>query len=397
MGVFEIIGDSKELEDDFANLARLASTEAYEDVRLLLAKLVRKYRGRRPDFAERINQTLRTTQTRSAGASILRRGMHPDSNKSRSDIPIDADSQIPLIRIFDDIRGLEAPLLPAKLLEQIHSIVRERREREKLATHGIRPTRSAILVGPPGVGKTLSARWIANQIGKPLWVLDLTSVMSSLLGKTGNNLRAVFDYAKKHEAVLLLDEIDAIAKRRSDESDVGELKRLVSSILQEVDVWPDSSLLLAATNHPELVDTALWRRFDTILTFEKSDPTTIEAAVRRFLGSDASAFSPVIQLLAKSLHGSSLSDVERSVTALRRNAALNETDPSLVVMEMAAQHVEKLDKTARQQLAVELARANVLSHNKIMTLTGVARDTIRKHAGPSPIKGRGRKKGGRHG
>lgn len=127
------------------------------------------------------------------------------------------------------------------------------------------------------MGKTLSARYIAAQIDKPLWVLDLTTVMSSLLGKTGNNLRAVFDHAKQNEAVLLLDEIDLIAKRRSDESDVGELKRLVTAILQEVDNWPDTGLLLAATNHPELIDPALWRRFDAILRFEVSDRPATEA------------------------------------------------------------------------------------------------------------------------
>jgi hypothetical protein len=96
-------------------------------------------------------------------------------------------------------------------------------------------------------------------------VLDLIVVMSSYLGKTGNNLRSALDHAKANEAILLLDEIDAIAKRRSDESDVGELKRLVTVMLQEVDDWPDTDLLLAATNHPELVDPALWRRFDAEL------------------------------------------------------------------------------------------------------------------------------------
>lgn len=389
MATKKTIDECSELEDDFANLVRLSAQESLEDVRLLLAKLVRKYRTRRPQFAERINQALRLTQTRSAGASILRRGLQHDAGTA---FPVDADSQMSLIRIFDDLAGLDAPLLRPELLTQVQRIIRERRERAKLAAHGVRPTRSAILVGPPGVGKTLSARWIASQIGKPLWVLDLTTVMSSLLGKTGNNLRMVFDHAKANEAVLLLDEIDSIAKRRSDESDVGELKRLVTAILQEVDAWPDTGLLLAATNHPELVDPALWRRFDAILAFDMSDPATIEIAVRRFLGADVQAFEPVVSLLAASLQGNSLSDVERAVTALRRNAVLECSEPTQAVVAMAAQHVERLDKAARLGLAVELARAKALSHNKIMELTGVARDTIRKYAGPSPIKGRSGRK-----
>lgn len=380
----------KELEEDFATLSRLAAGESIEDVRLLLAKLVRKYRARRPEFAERINQALRSTHTRSASSAILRRGTQQDGGIGQ--LPVDADSRMSLIRVFDDLKSLDAPLLPPELLKKVQSVIRERRERAKLAAHGIRPTRSAILVGPPGVGKTLSARWIAAQIGKPLWVLDLTTVMSSLLGKTGNNLRAVFDHARANEAVLLLDEIDAIAKRRSDESDVGELKRLVTAILQEVDAWPDTGLLLAATNHPELVDPALWRRFDAILTFSDSDPHIVELAVRRFLGSDAKAFEPFVRLLAASFHGSSLSDVERSITTLRRNAVLDCTDPAEVAIGMAAQFVERLDKASRLELAVELARSGSVSHNQIKTMTGVSRDTIRKYAGPSPIKGRGGRK-----
>jgi ATPase family associated with various cellular activities (AAA) len=376
-----------EVEQDFANLVRLATMESYDDVRMLLAKLVRKYRTRRPEFAELINQSLRASQTRSAGASILRRNLPPKNNET--DLPVDADSRMSLIRVFDDLQGLDGPLLPPDLFRQIESLVRERRERARLIVRGIRPTRSAILVGPPGVGKTLSARWIAAQIGKPLWVLDLTTVMSSLLGKTGNNLRMVFDHAKANEAILLLDEIDAIAKRRSDESDVGELKRLVTAILQEVDSWPDSGLLLAATNHPELVDPALWRRFGAILHFGFTDPATIEIAVRRFLGSDGQLFEPVIALLAASLHGSSMSEVERAVQALRREVILDGGDPNVVVASMATKHVERLDKPTRLKLAIELARAGLLSHNKIMSLTGIARDTIRKYAGPSPIKGRG--------
>lgn len=379
------------LEDDFANLMKLAADGAVDDVRLLLAKLVRKYRSRRPAFAERINDALRTTQARAAGTSILRRSI-PMAEATSTALPVDTDSRMSLIRVFDDLHGLEEPLLPPHLQRQIHGVVRERLERDKLSAHGIRPTRSAILVGPPGVGKTLSARWIAAQIGKPLWVLDLTTVMSSLLGKTGNNLRLVFDHARANEAVLLLDEIDAIAKRRSDESDVGELKRLVTAILQEVDAWPDTGLLLAATNHPELVDPALWRRFDVILTFGQADASSIERAILRFLGHTAPAYEAFVPLLASALQGQSLSDVERAISALRRSAVLNNLAPAELVVAMAAHYVPQMDKAARRALAVELARTNAMSHNKIMALTGVARDTIRKYAGPSPIKGRGRQK-----
>jgi hypothetical protein len=386
----ETIDEIEELEIDLVNLARLSSQGADEDVRLLLAKLVRKYRVTRPDLASQLDLTLKASSTRSHGPTVLRRGV---VMAEPSNMPVDADSRQSLIRVFDDLGGMSAPLLPDGLFLQLQSLVRERQERERLAAHGIKPTRSAILVGPPGVGKTLSARWIANQLGKPLWVLDLTTVMSSLLGKTGSNLRAVFDHAKQNQAVLLLDEIDAIAKRRSDESDVGELKRLVSAILQEVDAWPDSGLLLAATNHPELIDPALWRRFDAVLTFNAPQKAVLAAAVRRFLGADLNAFESWVDVLTTSIHGMSLSEVERSINALRRYAVLESANPAQAVIELAIKGAPNLDKPARQQLAVQLARSGSLSHNKITSLTGVSRDTIRKYAGPSPIKGRGPKKG----
>src|SRR5690606_8419204 len=109
--------------------------------------------------------------------------------------------------------------------EQLSQLIQERQQTEKLTALGLSPTRSAIFVGPPGVGKTLTARWLATQLRVPLYVLDLTAVMSSLLGKSGSNLRAAIDFAKCTPCVLVLDEIDAIANRRSDEADVGELKR----------------------------------------------------------------------------------------------------------------------------------------------------------------------------
>ncbi|WP_281810489.1 ATP-binding protein [Limnohabitans sp. MORI2] len=383
------IDDFSEIETDLANLARLSSSGANEDVRLLVAKLVRKYRTLRPALAEQLDSTLKASRTRSHGPAVLRRSMAVSDSSA---MPMDADSRQSLIRVFDDLDGISEPLLPDALFAHVQSLIRERRERDRLAAHGIRPTRSAILVGPPGVGKTLSARWIANQLGKPLWVLDLTTVMSSLLGKTGSNLRAVFDHAKQNQAVLLLDEIDAIAKRRSDESDVGELKRLVTAILQEVDAWPDSGLLLAATNHPELIDPALWRRFDAVLTFETPQGNVLATAVRRFLGADIALFEKWVDLLASSVYGMSLSDVERSINALRRYTVLENASPAHAVIEMAIKGLPSLDKSSRQKLAIELARLEALSHNKIMELTGVSRDTIRKYAGPSPIKGRGIKK-----
>ena len=376
----------EEISSDFATLARLASAQSYDDVRLLLARLVRKYRHQLPELSARLDQSLKVSQTRSAGGSALRREMSPEPPP-----PTDADSRFALIKVFDDLQGMEAPLLPKALDVQVEAIVQERQQRDALLARGISPTRSAILVGAPGLGKTLSARWIACRLGKPLWVLDLTAVMSSLLGKTGSNVRQALDHAKASSAVLLLDEVDAIAKRRNDDSDIGELKRLVTVILQEVDQWPDTSLLLAATNHPELVDPALWRRFDAVLTFNPPEASTTAIAVRRFMGPDLPALESWIETLAAGLQGRSLSDVERAVMSLRRAHALHHMSVEELVRQVVGDGAQTLTKGQRLELAVQMARTGQHSHQEINRLTGVARDTIRKHAGPSPRRGRGMK------
>lgn len=384
-----VVDDLGEVEKDFASLARLAASDSLEDTRLLLARLVRKYRQQRPELAALLDQSLKASQTRSVGNNVLRRGISPPAGEAN--LPVDGDSRLALIRVFDDRKGLAAPILPPNVQDAIGAIIRERKESSRLAAHGISPTRSAILVGPPGVGKTLSARWIASALDKPLWVLDLTAVMSSLLGKTGNNLRAALDHAKTHGAVLLLDEIDALAKRRSDESDIGELKRLVTVMLQEVDQWPDSGLLLAATNHPELVDPALWRRFDLVLKFDAPDAAAIAMAIERFLGEDLKVFAPWLDVLAAGMQGQSLSDVERSINTLRRGHVLQTASAEKLISGAIGQRQESLSKAERLQLAIELAKAGQHTHVQISQMTGVARDTIRKHAGPSPRQGRGHK------
>ena len=166
----------------------------------------------------------------------------------------------------------------------MRQLLDERGAEDKLASLGLAPTRSLLLTGAPGVGKTLTARWIARELNRPLLLLDLSAVMSSFLGRTGNNLRYVLDYAKSVPCVLLLDELDALAKRRDDTIEVGELKRLVTVLLQELDDWPPTGLLVAATNHPDLLDPAIWRRFDLTIEIPLPQDELIEKAIVAQLG-----------------------------------------------------------------------------------------------------------------
>jgi len=151
---------------------------------------------------------------------------------------------------------------------QISRVFEEQRQRLKLAEHGYRPKSRLLLWGAPGCGKTLCARYIAQQLGLPLGVLRLSAAVSFYLGETSSRIQQAFDTAESVPMVLFLDEIDAIAKNRDDSNDIGELKRVVNSLLQAMDAFQNPhSLLVAASNHQYLLDDAAWRRFDAIIHF----------------------------------------------------------------------------------------------------------------------------------
>ena len=365
----------KKIQLDFAQLIRLALTEQPEDVRLFVARLVRKYRNTDPELAEQMDLYLRAKAPRSN--TTMRK--ITQSTMPIPALPIDDESRLSLLKFFKDEVGNEQPLLSLDVEETLNQLIHERHQVKRLLSMGLNPTRSAIFVGPPGVGKTITARWLASKLGMPLYVLDLTAVMSSLLGRSGSNLRAALDFSKRGPCVLLLDEIDAIAKRRSDDADVGELKRLVTVILQEVDEWPATGLLLAATNHPELIDPALWRRFDLVINFKAPEIETIKQAIKRFLGSDYAIFARWIDILAFVFNGESFSDIERDLNRFRRAIALGTASDADLIEEFIKSRTLVLKRQERINLATMLTQQTRLSQHAISDITGVSRDTIRKY------------------
>jgi hypothetical protein len=369
------MGDLVGIKADLAQVVRLALAEQTEDVRLFAARLVRKYRATEPELAEQVDLFLRAKPHRS-GAPLRKAASPPRTDQV---LPVDDESRLSLLKVFKDPPSREPPLLSTELEGSLGQLIQERKQAPRLAVLGLNPTRSAIFVGQPGVGKTLTARWLAAQLGVPLYVLDLTAVMSSLLGRSGSNLRAALDFAKRSPCVLLLDEIDAIAKRRSDDADVGELKRLVTVILQEVDEWPATGLLLAATNHPELIDPALWRRFDLIVEFKVPDAAAVKEAIERFLGPDFALFGRWIDILTFAFHGHSFSDIEREIQRFRRAVALGTAPDADLIEEFIKARALSLDRQGRIDMAVLLAKQTRLSQHSISDITGVSRDTIRKY------------------
>lgn len=365
-----------EVQTDLAQVIRLALAEQTEDVRLFVARLVRKYRNTDQELAEQMDLYLRAKIPRTSAP--MRKAAQPAMPVQV--LPVDDESRLSLLKVFKDAPNREQPLLSVDLEETLSQLIQERRQTERLASMGLSPARSAIFVGPPGVGKTLTARWLAAQLGVPLYVLDLTAVMSSLLGRSGSNLRTALDFAKRIPCVLLLDEIDAVAKRRSDDTDVGELKRLVTVILQEVEEWPATGLLLAATNHPELIDPALWRRFDLVIDFKTPEMSAVKVAIKRFLGPDYALFGCWIDILTFAFNGESFSDIERDLQRFRRAVALGTASDADLIEEFIKSRALVLGRQARINLAVLLVKQTRLSQHTVSDITGVSRDTIRKYA-----------------
>lgn len=356
------------VDNDFVQLARLALSGAKDDVHLFLRRMAKRHRSRHPKLAEGVLELLRHSPTR----------VSPLRKEGVVAVPVDSDSRLQLLRIEQSPQPEVEPVFSSVVAAELGTLVRERKEFGRLHTAGLDPTRTVLFTGEPGVGKTLAARWLAREIGAPLLILDLSAVMSSFLGRTGNNVRQVIEYAKGMECVLLLDELDAIAKRRDDVTEIGELKRLVTVLLQEIDGWPPEGLIVAATNHASLLDPAVWRRFERVVKFPMPDRGGLEMAIRRFLASDADAVVGLERALAVGLQGLSYSDVERLVVGARRTSAVDGLPLRDRLVSMLGERVKGLPKKDRVELAVQLVAGGGVSQRDAHELTGVSRDTIRK-------------------
>lgn len=258
-------------------------------------------------------------------ASLARRKGTPLQTSGAQDmLPVDGVSRLPLID--EEPWPTKPVILNAAVQATITRFIDDVRNAQILLEKGLLTRFGLMLSGPPGTGKTLLAGHIAAQLGRPFFVVRLDSLISSRLGETAKNIRQIFDFAPAKRAVLLLDEIDAIAKMRDDKQELGELKRVVNTVIQGLDSLDDQAVVIAATNHSQLLDPAIWRRFPYQADIGLPGIEARESLWLHFLYEDNPAWEKRAAVFSRISDGFSGADIENLALATRRLSALNDIE-----------------------------------------------------------------------
>lgn len=244
-------------------------------------------------------------------------------------LPVDAESRFPLIERVN-LKALSEPpvVLAQDQWDTVNEFLSIAKSYAQADVQGLSASLSFLLYGPPGTGKSRLARHIAQELSLDLYVARLDGLISSFLGSTSKNIRALFDFAAKTPCVLFLDEFDAIAKLRGDSQELGELKRVVNSFIQNLDTLGNQSIIIAATNHHELLDSAIWRRFSYRLALDFPSAELRRKMWTAFIGSLQFA-AREIELLVDLSEGFSGSDINEVCVRLQRRRITTQRPPEL--------------------------------------------------------------------
>jgi len=220
-------------------------------------------------------------------------------------------------------RTLHSLLITASVADACRELVEEQHRRDLLRSYGLEPRHRILLSGAPGNGKTSLAEALATELMVPLFVVRYEAVIGSFLGETSSRLKKLFDFVRTHQCVLFFDEFDTLGKERGDTHETGEIKRVVSSLLLQIDALPSHVVVVTATNHAELLDRAVWRRFQLRLDMPAPTPAQKEEWFSRLETALGVPLGMSAKSLAEKLNVSSFSDIEQFCDDVRRRYVLS--------------------------------------------------------------------------
>ena len=232
----------------------------------------------------------------------------------------------PLVVELAPERRIEDLLLPVNVTEVIHDLVEEQHRADLLRSRNLEPRNRVLLAGPPGNGKTSLAEAIADALNAPFVVVRYEGIIGSYLGETAQRIGQMFEYVRSRRCVLFFDEFDTVGKERGDRQETGEIKRVVSSLLLQIDALPSYVVVVTASNHPELLDRAVWRRFQIRLELPMPRRGQIEEWFRRFEARTGYGLSFSPRSLAMRLQGLSFAEIEDFGMDVLRRIVLDEPD-----------------------------------------------------------------------
>jgi ATP-dependent 26S proteasome regulatory subunit len=305
-------------------------------------------------------------------------------------LPVDSESRFALLeRVNLKAQTESRVILSQERWDVVHEFVSVAKSYAQLEAQGLSHSLALLMYGPPGTGKSRLARHIARDLGLDLYVAKLDGLISSYLGSTAKNIHALFDFAAKNPCVLFLDEFDAIAKLRGDNHELGELKRVVNSFIQNLDTLGTQSIVIAATNHPDLLDSAIWRRFGYRLALDYPIAAFRTEMWNEFI--TPLAFSPKeIELLVDLSDGFSGSDIQEVCLRLRRRQIMSKEHPefkdafnilkNIATGDGVGRFLSKIQNKDDHTIAQMLRKRNakLYSHAAVADLFGVSKATAHR-------------------
>lgn len=236
-------------------------------------------------------------------------------------------------------RSLSDLILDDNTLRECNDLIEEHFRRDLLRSYNLEPRHKIILSGPPGNGKTTLAEALSSHLMIPLFVVKYEGIISKYLGETAQHLDKLFDYIKTRRCILFFDEFDAISKEREDDNDNGEVKRVVNSLLKQIDMLPSHVIVIGATNHEKMLDKAIWRRFQVQINMPKPTKRMAQTWFEQFIERTGHGLGFAPSTLADKLCGLSFAELEQFALDVQRRYVLGLPDSEKQIKKIVSERL----------------------------------------------------------